>query len=956
MNVQQNHRSSSDPTRGMDNDEAGTLRAPSRFARNLNGVPDVSTTVGVEAEPPRNFETGCCSAPSSPSSSGGSLPLLSEEAWLLVSDLSLVTDDTPLSVEQQVAWVNMKRRRAIQDLRTKIRQHPCPLSDWGRQLDALETELFQATLHTRLSENPDKWRELPPHLQADKKVLLTVMNTAPTSTRAPPAAPPFTESDWQAAVDGKATTALPPLPPDIFNDRDIFLARVRHSTFAPHFTRILFSRGRHYPCAALEGDRLPVPGHFLADAECRVELIRAYSPILAWLRRCPSLEGPLAQRDVLDAVLQSRHLEGCCPQGRAKLMKLLSRPLRLDPEAMEVALLHLTLLAAEEAHDQGQIPPTRDLNRNSNDPESFVHPSLLQSKDFVLRVTRAVWEASIREPAPRQGQDARVVRGGMSDDEDDSDDGAAAATNATAPWPQLVRRSFPLWLSDLAPELQVDPDVVLAFCKILPASMKTYFCVKSGSGKRSSGEECCSVVQALSQVDEEIIQAACEEDPLTILSSPLQSKSRARLLSNKDFCLDAILQLSHRYPQADSMVSQLFDSMSPLMQQHREVAAVAAGHSTRVLNRIKMLWDCDSEFWCHLLQAEGKNQWKVVPSDLRSDPVLALAFGRHASRFAAADLEYVLKGFPQLLTDHQVIRNMVTVLPSPSLAQFVNLADKLMALEKKLCLELIEVDKEVYDYFPPHLKWHRELVEAVFLGGSSGSLVHPIDSLELVPPEVMLQYPDIVARALRNWGRADRRLYEALCPQLWTNREVAMAWLCIDGWWHSFFPVDFRNDEEMLLGMARGHPSDSAAVTFSKICPTDFMHNAEFLLKAIRSHKDVWFRTPPAVKSKLDLRVVAYAKNRNVLKSLDHQNLNTTSDLMKFAKYVRGRLASSESFWCFLMGTRSYGSTGPLRLLNQGSEASNAYLKRVAAFADIPVGIEYQELRRVSVDLTRWGY
>ena len=129
--------------------------------------------------------------------------------------------------------------------------------------------------------------------------------------------------------------------------------------------------------------------------------------------------------------------------------------------------------------------------------------------------------------------------------------------------------------------------------------------------------------------------------------------------------------------------------------------------------------------------------------------------------------------------------------------------------------------------------------------------MHPIESLELMTPEVMLQYPDIAARALRKWGRADRRLYKALCPQLWTSREVAMAWLCINGWWLIFsYLYIFATTKRCFLAMARSNPSNSAAVTFAEICPTEFRHNTDFLLKVIRSHKDVWFRMPPAVRSK----------------------------------------------------------------------------------------------------------
>ena len=231
------------------------------------------------------------------------------------------------------------------------------------------------------------------------------------------------------------------------------------------------------------------------------------------------------------------------------------------------------------------------------------------------------------------------------------------------------------------------------------------------------------------------------------------------------------------------------------------------------------------------------------------------------------------------------------------------------------------------------------------------------------------QHPDLVARAIREDYEDEEiwELFDSIDENLWSRPEVAHAWASRGGdYLHEEFPEEFEDDEELFLLFAEHNSSDFWCVS------EKLTRNKEFMLKVVGINPNLIREASRKLSQDFEVALVAFGggngQKRAFERSRDLPGMFDISDgddlefLTNFAKEVRARLESHESFIRLLCGMSTKRSPGedeapcPLRLLNQGGETCLAYRKLLAQYTGIPMGRELRQLRRASVNLAVWGF
>jgi len=191
----------------------------------------------------------------------------------------------------------------------------------------------------------------------------------------------------------------------------------------------------------------------------------------------------------------------------------------------------------------------------------------------------------------------------------------------------------------------------------------------------------------------------------------------------------------------------------------------------------------DQYFWRRLIRKNSR-WWIRIPRELASDISMAQSMKSFHSR---QQVETILQRFPTLQADSSfwlsivssgyTDADLITELASPEVLQ-----------DKKVMLAAVTENFSVFDVLSAPLNQDRDLVQAA-LRSSFSALLY-------IPAFVQRMYPELIAEAIGRSSNSEVLDWnDYVANELWSNRNVALAWASIGGD-YSTCAVDFRPNSE----------------------------------------------------------------------------------------------------------------------------------------------------------------
>jgi hypothetical protein len=266
--------------------------------------------------------------------------------------------------------------------------------------------------------------------------------------------------------------------------------------------------------------------------------------------------------------------------------------------------------------------------------------------------------------------------------------------------------------------------------------------------------------------------------------------------------------------------------------------------------------------------------------------------------------------------------------------------------DKAIIMEAVKNDPVAFEYCSEELQSDREVVLAAIEASPS--------SLYLVMDSFQYENPDVVILALEKTDRGDLwTTYDDVYDELWTNRDVAMAWLSKGGdWLADDFPEDFWDDEELLLTVAKHNWTEFD-------CASENLRNdKEFMLKALALDGRVIRDVSEDLRHDYDLALAAFGKD---LRSLQFFSGPEDFEFMvSLTNQVRERLEDCSFFMREMVGSiyrrPSADEKCLLPMLNQGPDTVQMYQTTLSSFLGLPHGEELAHLQETSKNLLAWGF
>jgi len=495
-------------------------------------------------------------------------------------------------------------------------------------------------------------------------------------------------------------------------------------------------------------------------------------------------------------------------------------------------------------------------------------------------------------------------------------------------------RAFVLKAADMAPRLpsfalkalsqrlRADKDVVLAFVK------------KSGSNLAHASYPL--------RRDMEVVRAACSSDPAALQYS-LPSRTKKLLTKNKQFMLNLFRSDIHRI----GLPEKLWKICAPALKKDREVVVAAVLCYSLDMSNIPEEFTRDRSFWKDIVPTIPR-MWYCMPPAMQEDVELATLAVRNVRSSADYMLaKEVMSVRPDVVLDKEAIIAMSRQL---SLADWLDIfftSPLQIANDKEIMMEACRNYGDVLELVESELLEDRDIIEAA-LARTPHALAH-------VPDFVQHMYPDLIAKAIRDTPRENIwQVYDWIDESCWAVfREIALAWLLQGGdFLEDEFPEEFDDDPEVFLLIAEHNWVEFWSASDS------LLGNKEFMMQVVEKNGVLLREGVDGLDKDFDLALNAFAGTRDLVSEYDHSGSGEDFRfLVDFARKVRKRLESHESFTSFLCGMKINPETHcKLSLLEQGRETSMGFCTLIAEYVGIPIEKELRLLRQASVNLARWGF
>ena len=266
--------------------------------------------------------------------------------------------------------------------------------------------------------------------------------------------------------------------------------------------------------------------------------------------------------------------------------------------------------------------------------------------------------------------------------------------------------------------------------------------------------------------------------------------------------------------------------------------------------------------------------------------------------------------------------------------------------DKEVMLEAVRNDPSTYELCSDELLNDRDIILATI--DRQPSLLYLIDE------SFLSENPDVIICAIENaLGDDMRAIYDEAPPDVWANRDVAMAWLSGGGAWLAEFPKEFETDEELALSLAEGFWENLNAVSSSLLA------DKEFMKKAVALEGNNIIHAQGDLRYDFDLLVLAFSQDRGILEHFSEAD--KFEIMVSFTDTVRKKLEEYDTFVNVVESNilhphEKNKDRCRLYLLNQGSETARSHSNMIASYLGLPNEEEATKLRVVSDHLLHWGF
>jgi hypothetical protein len=266
--------------------------------------------------------------------------------------------------------------------------------------------------------------------------------------------------------------------------------------------------------------------------------------------------------------------------------------------------------------------------------------------------------------------------------------------------------------------------------------------------------------------------------------------------------------------------------------------------------------------------------------------------------------------------------------------------------DKEVMIEAVKNDSIAFEYCSDELQQDLDVVKAAIEASPT--------CLYLVSENFQLENPDIVIMAIEQTDAEELgSTYDDVYEELWTNRDVAKAWLSAGGdWLEDQFPDEFSQDEELFLVVADQNYSEFDYANDS------LKSNKEFMLRAVAKDGRVFKDACSDLRHDRDLALAAFGNSQEAIHYFSGKE--DFEFMVTFSKGINERLAENDVFTREVLGAVARPAMSGCRcllpMLNQGEETTSSYKQSLAGYLGLPEKDELHLLRETSRNLLHWGF
>ena len=188
-------------------------------------------------------------------------------------------------------------------------------------------------------------------------------------------------------------------------------------------------------------------------------------------------------------------------------------------------------------------------------------------------------------------------------------------------------------------------------------------------------------------------------------------------------------------------------------------------------------------------------------------------------------------------------------------------------------------------------------------------------------------------------------LHDNILPELWGNRHFVLKWFESSFPFVDSMPVSWKDDKEIFLCIAKCCREDCRNKSFLKASES-LRSNKDFMREALKLDPNLFDCASQSLLQNLKLAVFVFADFRFSFFCYLSSDRNGRRALIRGHRIaIASRLEKYDEFFALILCGVSSGSS-TLSVLNQGTETSVNYKKRIAEFLDVPTGQYLCRLRR----------
>ena len=300
---------------------------------------------------------------------------------------------------------------------------------------------------------------------------------------------------------------------------------------------------------------------------------------------------------------------------------------------------------------------------------------------------------------------------------------------------------------------------------------------------------------------------------------------------------------------------------------------------------------------------------------------------------------------PRLLSDRESMLTITKCWWTDVLHEMLQFTPIEIRGDKTIMLNAIKNNPSTYELCSEELSMDRDIILETIKSRPS--------YLYQIPEALQFEDPEIVICAIKSCKRSDAwSLYEDICEEMWSNRDVAISWLSKFGdWLHDDFPEEFEEDEEICLTLIERNWPDFENVSVA------LRSNKQFMLKALAVDARV-IRAVEELRYDDDLTLLAFSKDKRAIQS--YSGGDDFEYMVSLTKRLRKRIFDYDTFdRIFCTNVLCPAEKNPecsLSLLNQGPDAMKYHSQLIASYLGLPDKDELHMLYAASNNLRHWGF